>query len=181
MHQPLSATDSMVPSAGPTASEAARIRWVTIPAGSFTMGCTSGDRVCEAAEEPRHRVTLTKNFQMAATETTNAQYRACVEAGACSPPSNRTDSYYPSQRDHPVVNVSWEDAMAFCRWAGGRLPTEAEWEYAARGGREGSQYPWGNEISPANANYSGRETTAVGSYSPNGFGLFDMAGNVWEW
>lgn len=99
--------------------------------------------------------------------------------------------------DHPVVHVSWHDAQAFCRWAGARLPSEAEWEYAARGGLEGALYPWGNELTPggehrcniwqgrfptlntAEDGYAG--TAPVHAFPPNGFGLFNMAGNVWEW
>lgn len=92
--------------------------------------------------------------------------------------------------DHPVVHVSWIDARAYCRWAGARLPGEAEWEYAARGGLEQKRFPWGDEFDPARMNVfegafprsAGRTgTTPVGSYPPNGFGLHDMTGNVWEW
>ena len=98
---------------------------------------------------------------------------------------------------HPVVHVSWNDAVAYCRWAGARLPTEAEWEYAARGGLEGSQFPWGDELEPAGSHrmnvFQGEfpasnscadgwaGTSPVGSYEPNGFGLLDATGNVWEW
>ena len=84
--------------------------------------------------------------------------------------------------DHPIVNLTWDKASAYCQWAGGRLPTEAEWEYAARGGKQGLTYPWGDEISPENAKYASNDgTTPVGSYPSNGFGLYDMVGNVWEW
>ncbi|OQX83550.1 MAG: hypothetical protein B6D63_06055 [Candidatus Latescibacteria bacterium 4484_7] len=90
--------------------------------------------------------------------------------------------------DYPVVNVSWSDAVAYAEWAGKRLPTESEWEYAARGGLKGKKYPWGNEIMHNDANYwgtGGRDsweyTAPVGSFPPNGYGLYDMAGNVWEW
>jgi formylglycine-generating enzyme required for sulfatase activity len=93
-----------------------------------------------------------------------------------------------SAKDHPVVNVSWFDATAFCRFAGARLPTEAEWEYAARGGNADDVYPWGNTYSADRANGLGvagndrwRESAPVGSFPANGSGLFDMIGNVWEW
>ena len=157
------------------------VKWVPIPDGEFTMGCTSGDGECVDYEKPSHRVMLRRGFQMAATETTNAQYRSCVEAGACGAPSPQGVFDDSSKREHPVVNVSWENAAGFCRWAGGRLPTEVEWEFAARGGREGSRYPWGNEIAEANAKFGGGGTRPVCSYPPNSFGLFDMAGNVREW
>jgi formylglycine-generating enzyme required for sulfatase activity len=99
--------------------------------------------------------------------------------------------------EHPVVHVSWNDAAAFCSWVGGRLPTEAEWECAARGGLVGARFPWGDELTPAGEwrcniwqgdfpfdndeddGFAG--TSPVRSYPPNGFGLYDMSGNVWEW
>lgn len=114
--------------------------------------------------------------------------------GRSMPSAPRFNSAW-GQKDHPIVNVTWNDAKAFCEWSGGRLPTEAEWEYAARSGREGTKYPWGDAISHEQANYgqevccgglaSGRDrweyTSPVGSFDANGFGLHDMIGNVWEW
>jgi len=169
-----------------------------VPAGSFEMGSegTGTD------ESPPHTVYL-DHFYMDQYEVTNSHYVACVEAGACSPPSNPSSytrtSYYGDARydDHPVINVSWEDAKKYCEWRGARLPTEAEWEKAARGGLEGERYPWGNTFDgsqvnfcdvncdqvQANTEYNDQyvETAPVGSFAPNGYGLYDMAGSVWEW
>ncbi len=159
-----------------------------IPAGTFTMGCTSSDNECDPDEYPPHRVTFSKAFMMAQTETTNAQYGHCVAEGACDPPTASTDYNDPKKGDHPVVNVTWNDAAKFCRWAGARLPTEAEWEYAARGERFESRYPWGSSLSHNNANYKGTGghdqwsgTSPVGSFEPTGYALYDMSGNAWEW
>src|SRR5262245_32092940 len=162
---------------------------VLIPSGEFLMGCETG----YPAERPVHRV-LVDAFYLSKYPVTNAQYaRFIQETGHRVPylddrrvqrenwnPDTRT---YPTGRaDHPVVLVSWKDAQAYCQWAGGRLPTEAEWERAARGGLARKLYPWGDEIDPSLANCDNREgTTPVGSYPASGYGLYDMAGNVWEW
>ena len=83
--------------------------------------------------------------------------------------------------DHPIVNVMWKDARAFCEWAGGRLPTEAEWKYEARGGKEGLKYSNGDELTEKDAHFGSEGTFPVGQFPPNGYGLLDVAGNVWEW
>ncbi len=162
-----------------------KLDWVKIPAGAFQMGCVPADIECSDNEKPRHAVTISKPFLMMITPVTVAQYRrfaqATGRAAALAPTFAQGD-------DHPVVDVIWDDAVAYCSWAGGRLPTEAEWEYAARGGKDGLKYPWGDSITHDNANFKGtggrdqwKYTSPVGSFEANGFGLFDMAGNVWEW
>jgi formylglycine-generating enzyme required for sulfatase activity len=124
-------------------------------------------------------------FYIDRTEVTNAQYRACVEAGACSQPHDTGWYNDPNRAEHPVVYVDWNQANAYCRWAGKRLPTEAEWEKAARG-TDGRTYPWGNSDPDCNkANYGDcvGDKTAVGSYPAGAspYGALGMAGNVCEW
>jgi len=147
---------------------------VTVPAGEFVMGSESG------AQQPRQIYLDT--FEIDRYEVTNAQYQAFVgDTGASFP-----GGAYSEQIAHlPVTNVSWEEARAYCEWAGKRLPTEAEWEKAARG-TEGLIYPWGNEWRDGLANTS---ESGIGSVMPVGsfpdgtspYGVEDMAGNVWEW
>jgi serine/threonine-protein kinase len=159
---------------------------IYIPAGKFNMGYGTGN----ADESPAHDVML-DDYWIDRTEVTNGQYALCVEAGVCAPPiSNgsfaRTDYYNNAvYEDYPVIYVNYEQAQDYCEWAGRRLPTEAEWEKAARG-TDGRIYPWGNTApSPnlLNFNRNVGDTSAVGSY-PNGaspYGVMDMAGNVVEW
>ena len=120
---------------------------------------------------------------MSRTPVTVAAYRRFAEATGRAMPEAPRFNHGWEKEDHPIVNVSWEDAKAYCEWAGGRLPTEAEWEHAARAGKEGLKYPWGDEIGEKHANYGQNAggTSAVGSYPANDFRLYDMAGNVWEW
>ena len=163
---------------------------VYVPEGEFSMGSTDG----ETDEKPVHPVYLDA-YWIDKTEVTNAMYARCVSAGECDLPfrtsSDSHSSYYGNSTyaDYPVIYVSWNDATTYCTWAGGRLPTEAEWEKAARG-TDGRTYPWGNgtpACSLANfyngSAYCVGDTSKVGSY-PSGaspYGALDLAGNVWEW
>ena len=165
---------------------------VLIPAGDFQMGSNTGD----PDEKPVHTVYVDA-FYMDIHEVTNAQYKQFVDANpqwrqARIPTDYHDGEYlkhwngnnYPTgKEDRPVVYVSWYGAMAYAQWARKRLPTEAEWEKAARGGLVGRKYPWENSIGPSQANYGSHvgDTTTVGSHPPNKYGLYDMAGNVWEW
>ncbi len=156
------------------------VEMVAIPAGEFIMG--SDDPEADDNEKPASKVTVGP-FSIDKFEVTNARYTRCMEAGICTRPPNR--GYDDSTRANlPVTIVSWQQAVAYCRWVGKRLPTEAEWEKAARG-TDGRRYPWGNtfEAERANAGYSVPSITPVGNY-PKGaspYGVMDMAGNVWEW
>ena len=159
-----------------------QLDYVWIPAGTFQMGATPGDSDARDGEKPRHRVEITKGFWTSSTAVTVKAYKRFVEATVRAMPQAPNFDPNWEKEDHPIVKVNWHDAKAYCEWAGGRLPTEAEWEYAARGGEEGLRYPWGNKISSQNAKYNSKDGTApVGSNAANGFGLYDMAGNVWEW
>ena len=157
-----------------------------IPAGCFDMGDSFAEGYGD--ELPVHEVCLSA-FEMDFHEITNAEYSECVNDGGCTPPwdtSSWTRTTYhgdPAYDDFPVIYVDWYQVSDYCTWAGKRLPTEAEWEYAARGGLAGKRYPWGDTISPTDANYDTNvgDTSMVESYAPNGYGLYDMAGNVYEW
>ena len=151
---------------------------VLVPAGEFIMGADDG----LPHEQPRHTVFLDA-YHIDQYEVTVAQFRACVEAGACEEPESGGDFNWgkPGRDEHPISGVAWANADAYCQWAGLRLPTEAEWEKAARG-TDGRTNPWGEGIDESKASYGNVDVSPVGSF-PDGaspYGAMDMAGNMWE-
>jgi formylglycine-generating enzyme required for sulfatase activity len=158
--------------------EALGNKWVAIPGGTFQMGCSPGDGACNDSEKPVHSVTLS-SFEMLETEVTEGQY----QAGLGSKPSCHYNG--ASDSGMPVECVSWFDASEFCELIGGRLPTEAEWEYAARGGKTTRYYCGSNESCLGSIAWyslnSGDKKHPVKEKSPNDYGLYDMLGNVKEW
>lgn len=165
---------------------------VHVPAGSFRMGSESG----EDDEKPVHEVYVS-DFFIDTYEVTVSEYAACMRAGGCSEPKGTHEDYpynnygAPGSEKHPINGVDWDQAVAYCKWAGKRLPTEAEWEKAARG-TDGRKYPWGNE--EVSCRYAvmrddglvgcGKDRTWEVGSKPAGmspYGAHDMVGNVWEW
>jgi formylglycine-generating enzyme required for sulfatase activity len=179
-------------------------KMILIPAGEFLRGTSDAD-ILEMTlrfgwqsewfddEKPQRKIYLDA-YYIAETPVTNEEYKKFVDATGRDVPYTWDKNWhtFPTGKDkHPVVGVTWDDANAYARWAGGRLPTEAEWEKAARGpspsSGDGRRYPWGNEFDATRCNsYESKihDTTPVGKYSPRGdspYGVQDMAGNVWEW
>ncbi len=154
---------------------------IEIPEGEFHMGAGTGMN-----HSPVHNVRIDK-FYMDAHEVTNSQYHKFIQATEHQLPMFWEIEPFrcgPNYPNHPVVGVSWQDAVDFATWIGKRLPTEAEWEYSARGGLLGKNYPNGDSLEPSDGNFSlsGKNgSVEVCSYAPNGFGLYDMQGNVFEW
>jgi len=146
------------------------LTYVWIPPGKFQMGCSPGDTECGADEKPVHEVTLTKGFWLGQTAVTQQAYEKVIGKN----PANHKGA------DFPVEEVNWEEAHAYCVAIGGRLPTEAEYEYAARAGSTSARYGNLNEIGWSKDN-SGGASHEVGRKLPNAFGLYDMVGNTWQW
>jgi formylglycine-generating enzyme required for sulfatase activity/tRNA A-37 threonylcarbamoyl transferase component Bud32 len=184
-------TPTFTPGANPTmVANRDGMVLVFVPAGEFLMGSQDSDPGAGNYEKPAHTVYLDA-FWIDRTAVTNAKYAKCVQAGACQPPvpqnSYSRNSYFGDAQydNYPVIYVSWNDAKAYCAWAGRRLLTEAEWEKAARG-MDGRRYPWGNQVPDAGKlNYAGNvgDTVEVGQYplGASPYGALDMAGNVWQW
>jgi formylglycine-generating enzyme required for sulfatase activity len=157
-----------------------RLKYVWIPPGTFMMGCSPGDNDCFYYEKPSHSVTLTRGFWIGQGEVTVAAYERF--AGATERKMPRPPSFNRSWADDamPIVEVTWNEAHDYCAWIGGRLPTEAEWEYAARGGSTEARYGLLDEAASYSEN-SGDKTHPVGQKRANGFGLYDILENAWEW
>ncbi len=160
--------------------------WVTIPAGHFWLGSDpANDPHMFEDEAPQLRLYV-EEYQISRVAVTNTQYKMFMDAtGYIAPPHWRGSDILKGQEDHPVVNINWHDAMAFCEWASVRLPTELEWEKAARG-IDGRIYPWGNnapDSTRCNFDRASGTTVSVGSYPAGAspYGVYDMSGNVWEW
>ena len=157
---------------------------VVVPAGEFMMGSAAGD----SDEQPEHKVYL-DSFSMDVYEVTVGQYAAFLQAKGIDQPSDWKTMNQPANQKRPIANVDSTDASVYCKWVGKRLPTEAEWEKAARG-TDGRLYPWGNEApTPLHANFGKPDwnnhavLAPVGSFEAgkSPYGIYDMAGNVWEW
>jgi formylglycine-generating enzyme required for sulfatase activity len=170
---------------------------VYVPAGAFLMGSDpTKDSSAHDDEQPQHEVHLGA-FWIDKTEVTNEEYEACVQANVCTPSAYADDPAY-NHSGYPVLGVDWTNARAYCQWVGGDLPTEAQWEKAARG-TDGRIYPWGDELDETKANFcdvncylphqarsydDGYERTAPAHDFPDGaspYGALNMAGNTWEW
>jgi formylglycine-generating enzyme required for sulfatase activity len=167
--------------------------YVWIPPGKFSMGCVPGDAKCKPEEKPQHEVTISKGIWMGRNEVQTVSYQRYVDDDK----KNRKMPKFAPAWDpkwklssYPIVEVTAEEAEAYCGWAGGRLPTEAEWEYAARAGKTNqvNPLPAGEDASREKANFYGtkgndkwEQAAPVRSFDANDWGLFDMAGNVWEW
>lgn len=152
-----------------------------VSGGPFWVGSKHGTETAE--ESPRYRTKLAA-FCLDLTEVTVSAYQSCVDTGDCEPAradSTLCNGARPDRERHPINCVSWYQAEAFCAWREARLPTEAEWEYAARGGERYLTYPWGDEPPDGRTCWKQPTSCEVASYAPGAFGIYDLSGNVWEW
>ena len=163
---------------------------IVVPAGSFVMGSPASEKSNEPREKPQHRVTIAQPFAVSKFELTFDEWDTCVSFGDC--PDSIKDNGW-GRKQQPAINVSWDDAQRYVAWLARmtgkayRLLSEAEYEYAARAGTQ-TAYPWGDDIGRNNANckscgstWDNEQTAPIGQFAANSFGLYDMAGNVWEW
>jgi len=150
------------------------VNMVLIPSGKFFMGSADGD----SDEIPLHEVYV-DTFYIDEHEVSINQYKKFIQETGHQKPAYWQPEY--DNPNDPVVGVSWRDAIDYAKWAGKRLPTEAEWEYAARSGNLKQKYPWGDKADPSYANYNSFGLLPVKSLKPNNFGIYDMIGNAWEW
>jgi formylglycine-generating enzyme required for sulfatase activity len=168
------------------------LQYAFIPSGSFKMGCVPGDRNCAKDESPRRTVSLKSAFWITNTEVTVSAYDNFTKQTGHSKPSPTKTNPKQQFTEHPVTKVSWQDAEDYCEWTNGRLPTEAEWEYAARAGKDDNLYPWGDKFDPKLCNSAKlpdklrapfSETVPVRHFinARNAWSLFDVIGNVREW
>jgi formylglycine-generating enzyme required for sulfatase activity len=168
-----------------------RQEYVWVPSGTFKMGCVPSDKRCENHEKPQHEVTISKPFWIGRNEVTVDAYRRFVDADKSRrmPRGPIGDGKWEKHTGHPIHSVKWSEANEYCGWIGGRLPTEAEWEYAARAGVADEVVPLNDENSRDKANFAGQsgndrydqDTAPVRSFDANPWGLYDMFGNLWEW
>ncbi len=205
--------DTLRPKPVPTPPAWTETKMIRLPGGTFLMGCVPADPNCEPNESPAHPVRV-KPFWMDEHEVTAAQYDACIDAGVCKATqvagtasgdlsSFAFNSRNVQRRDHPANGVNFFSARTYCAWVGKRLPTEAEYEYALRGGQASQIYPWGNDLPTTPVgNFADRSvmkhpplqlppwpdyddgyvgTSPVCHYGRNAYGLCDLSGNVWEW
>ena len=156
------------------------LTYLWIPPGTFMMGCSPGDGECFYYERPAHQVAISKGFWIGQTPVTVWAYKRFAGATGRQMPSAPSFNSGWANENMPIVNVTWEDAQAYCRWVGGRLPTEAEWEYAARGGSTEARYGPVDEVAWYRDNSAG-QMHDVAEKRANAFGLYDVIGNVWEW
>jgi formylglycine-generating enzyme required for sulfatase activity len=167
------------PAAAPTCPAGQRL----IPGGKVWIGSEPKEHFSDD-ESPRFQTELAP-YCLDETEVTTSAYRACMAKGACSKPNNKqfhcNDRYQVERSDHPINCVTWPQARDYCAAQGQRLPTEAEWEFAARGGDDQREYSWGSEFPDGRTCWKQAHSCAVKSYAPGAFGLYDMTGNVWEW